>query len=588
MNVNLPQSRSAGNRCFLGGRRVWGDGAALRFPSKCSVVIVGGGPCGLVLAIELGRRGVTAVLVDQKQTTAFNPQANATQARTMEHFRRLGFAHEIRSLGLPPDFPTDIAYFTRFAHHELARFKLPSAREATERIRSLSGSWSAAELPHRVSQKFVEEVLRRHAEVLPSISINYGWRLVRFSHNESGIRADVESVADGVVQSIEAAYLVGADGPRSAVRQALGYGYSGEEGIIRDFFGGRMHAIYLRAPDFYKLVPHPPAWMNVTFNRDRRAFMAAVDGQSEFAFHTQLRAHELEEDVTHDQAVCMFQAAVGAAIGVDVLSRGTWVAGYALVAERFQVGRVFLAGDAVHLFTPAGGLGYNTAVEDAVNLGWKLAAVVRGQAGAGLLATYELERQPIAYRNTRFARAFADSIGLYEPVPEIEDDTAEGEDARRAAGVYLGAHGRAEFDIPGITFGARYDQSPIIISDGTIPPPDVANVYVPSACPGGRAPHLWLSPDHSLFDAFGFEWTLLRLSAKSEGAPLIKTAADAGIELKVLDVVSERARDIYGADLVLIRPDQVVAWRSNQSEAAEAIIPRALGTQVLQGSPEQE
>jgi len=569
---------------FKAARLGCGDVVALSLPSKCSVLIVGGGPCGLLLANELGRRDVTAVLVDQKPTTAFNPQANATQARTMEHFRRLGFAHEIRSLGLPPDFPTDIAYFTRYAHHELARFKLPSASEATERIKHLSGSWSAAELPHRVSQKFVEQVLRRHAEALPSISINYGWRLARFSQNEFGVTADVERVHDGVMHSIEAAYLVGADGPRSTVRQALGYGYSGEEGVIRDFFGGRMYAIYLRAPDFYKIVPHPPAWMNVTFNRGRRAFMAAVDGRSEFAFHTQLRAHELEKEVTSEHAVSMFQAAVGSAIDVDILSRGTWIAGYALVAERFQAGRVFLAGDAAHLFTPAGGLGYNTAVEDAVNLGWKLAAVVRGQAGPGLLGSYELERQPIAYRNTRFARAFADSIGLYEPVAEIEDDTAAGENARRAAGVYLAAHGKAEFDIPGITFGGRYDQSPIIISDGAAPPPDEANVYVPSACPGGRAPHLWLTPHHSLFDSFGFEWTLLRLSEKCVCAPLIKAAAEAGIELKVLDVVSERARDIYGADLALIRPDQVVAWRSNQVDAAETIFPRVLGSPILSAS----
>src|SRR5262252_2763050 len=168
-----------------------------RLPNKCSVLIVGGGPCGLVLSNELGRRGVSAVLVDQKPTTAFNPQANATQARTMEHFRRLGFAHEIRALGLPPDFPTDIAYFTRYARHELARFKLPSASEATERVKQLSGSWSAAELPHRVSQKFVEQVLRRHAEKLPGISINFGCQLVRFSEHPRGIQAQVERVADG-------------------------------------------------------------------------------------------------------------------------------------------------------------------------------------------------------------------------------------------------------------------------------------------------------------------------------------------------------------------------------------------------------
>src|SRR5215475_3644975 len=158
-----------------------------KLPNKCSVLIVGGGPCGLVLANELGRRGVTAVLVDQKPSTAFNPQANATQARTMEHFRRLGFAHEIRALGMPSDFPTDIAYFTRYAHHELARFRLPSAVQAVERIKQLSGSWSAAELPHRVSQKFVEQVLRRHAERLPGISVNFGWRLVRFTEDARGV-----------------------------------------------------------------------------------------------------------------------------------------------------------------------------------------------------------------------------------------------------------------------------------------------------------------------------------------------------------------------------------------------------------------
>ena len=136
--------------------------------SNAPVLIAGGGPCGLMLANELGRRGIGALLVDEKPSTAFNPQANATQARTMEHFRRLGFADEVRSLGLPPEFPTDIAYFTRFARHELARFALPSSRDARTKVAGLTGSWSAAELPHRVSQKFVEAVLRRHAEKLPA------------------------------------------------------------------------------------------------------------------------------------------------------------------------------------------------------------------------------------------------------------------------------------------------------------------------------------------------------------------------------------------------------------------------------------
>jgi 2-polyprenyl-6-methoxyphenol hydroxylase-like FAD-dependent oxidoreductase len=530
-----------------------------------------------MLANELGRRGVSAVLIDQKTSTAFNPQANATQARTMEHFRRLGFAHEIRALGMPPDFPTDIAYFTRYAHHELARFRLPSAGQAVERIKQLSGSWSAAELPHRVSQKFVEQVLRRHAEKLPGISINFGWRLVRFAEDARGIEAVVECVADGRTATIAATYLVGADGPRSTVRQALGIGYLGDQEVERDFFGGRMHAIYLRAPHFYQVVPHPPAWMNVTFNRERRAFMAAVDGKGEFAFHTQLRPHEKEDEITDERAIAMFHAAVGAPVELEILSRGTWTAGFALVAERFRRGRVFIGGDAAHLFTPTGGLGYNTAVEDAVNLGWKLASVVRGAADARLLDSYEAERQPVAFRNTGFAKKFADSLGNFRPVTEIEDDSDVGERARRDAGEYLALHGKSEFNIPGITFGARYDGSPIIFDDATAPPRDEANVYIASAKPGGRAPHAWLADGKSLYDSFGFDWTLLRFSSDVKADGLVAAAARTGIDLKVLDLSLSGLRDIYGADLVLVRPDQIVAWRANSASEPAAILGRVLG-----------
>jgi 2-polyprenyl-6-methoxyphenol hydroxylase-like FAD-dependent oxidoreductase len=533
-------------------------------PPQTGVIIAGGGPCGLMLANELGRRGVSAVLVDVKPGTAFNPQANATQARTMEHYRRLGFADEVRARGMPPDYPTDIAYYTRFAKYELARFKLPSAREAKQFVTSLSGSWSAAELPHRVSQKFVEQVLRRHAERLPTVSLHYGWRLLRFADHGTYLDADVERAADGARRTVRGAYLAGADGARSLVRRDLGIHYAGETGVVRDFFGGRMYAIYLRAPHFYEVVRHAPAWMNVTFNADRRAFMAAVDGKAEFAFHTQLRDHEDEGHITRADAQAMFQAAVGAPIDAEILAVDTWTAGHALVAERFQQGRVFLAGDAAHLFTPTGGLGYNTAIEDAVNLGWKLAAAVKGNGGRMLLESYERERKPLALRNTGYARAFAESLGNFKAAPELEHDSAAGAAARRIAGDYLAVHARKEFDIPGITFGGRYDGSPVIVSDGTSPPPDAANAYVPTACPGGRAPHLWLPGGRSLYDAFGFEWTLLRLGREAPAADAFRaSAARAGIELAVVDLPDNDARDLYGAPLALIRPDQIVAWRGD-------------------------
>ena len=549
----------------------------MSIPGSAQVLIAGGGPCGLMLANELGRRGISVLLVDEKESTAFNPQANATQARTMEHYRRLGFASEIRSEGLPGEYPTDIAYFTRYAGYELARFKLPSAREAGDVVKTLSGSWSAAELPHRVSQKFVETVLRRQAEALPGVSVNYGWRLVSFTQDETGVAATIERASTGERRDVRGSYLVGADGPRSKVREALGFGYAGETGVRRDFMGGRMCAVYLRAPDFYKVVPHPAAWMYVTFNQDRRTFMAAVDGKGEFAFHTQLRPGEDEDAITDDMAKRMFWRAAGAEMSTEVLARGAWTAGHALVSDGFQKGRVFLGGDAAHLFTPAGGLGYNTAIEDAVNLGWKLAAVLKGRGGAGLLETYQAERQPLARRNTNYARGFADSLGLFAAPDEIEEASDKGESARAEAGVYFNAHARREFNIPGVTFGGRYDGSPIIVSDGTQPPPDAANEYAPTACPGGRPPHLWLADGRSLYDLFGFEWTLLQLDPSVDAAPFTSAAQALGLDLKVVALDLAAARDLYDAPLALIRPDQIVAWRGGEAGGAMQVLRQAAG-----------
>lgn len=525
------------------------------------VLIVGAGPCGLMLANELGRRGVAALVVDREATVATAPQANATQARTMEHYRRLGFAEEIRALGMPADHPTDVAYFTTFAGYELARHQMPAPGEAGEVIRERAHIWNGAELPHRVPQSLIEQTLLRKAEALPGIEVAFQTELTGFVEDDAGVLAEVRA-ADGRSYRIRARYLFAADGGSSTVRKQLGIRYGGGDAKTRDFMGGQMLSIYLEAPAFYDL-NLPRAWMYWTFNRCRRALLATVDGTGSFVLQTQLREGEDPATMTEAEAGELFLQAVGKSIPYKVTGIASWLAGRALVAEKFSHGRVLMGGDAVHLFTPTGGMGYNTAIEDAVNIGWKLAAVLKGQAGEGLLASYEAERRPVALRNTQFAIGFADSVGLYVPSPAIEDVGPAGEAARARAGAYLGQHAAREFTIPGFTFGARYDGSPVIAADRSPLPPDAPSVYVPTAKPGGRAPHAWLADGRSLFDAFGFDWTLLCLGEDSAAASdFAAEAAARGLSLKLLHLPQEPLLpDLYEAPYALIRPDQIVAWR---------------------------
>ena len=563
---------------------------------ETDVLIAGGGPFGLMLANELGRRHIQCLLVDPKASTAFNPQANATQARTMEHFRRLGFAQEIRAQGLPPHHPTDITYLTRFSGIELARLRLPTAAAAPQAIKAMSGSWSAAELPHRVSQKFVEVTLRQHAEKWASNDIRYGWKLESFkdeslSSNNTGsvaashpIEARIQQVnsAEPVSLDVRAKYFIGADGARSFVRHELGIAWGGATGFKRNFMGGKMLAVYLKAPHFYERNPNDRAWMYVIVNPELRAFIMSVDGVSEFAFHVQMADDAATEALTADDAKRLFALAYGQAIDIEILSMATWLAGHALVADSFQKGHVFLGGDAVHLFTPTGGLGYNTAVEDAVNLGWKLSAVLKGQAQPTLLDSYEIERKPLAIRNTGYAKQFADSIGLFDADKALEDISPEGEQARSIASDYLNGHARREFNIPGVTFGGRYTHSPLIVEDGTQAPADAANTYIPSACPGGRPPHAWLPDGSSLFDHFNFEWTLLVLGEDKgplaqDALKFSEAALQCHLDFKVLRFDSQELLDLYEANLVLIRPDQIVAWRGTNAHQAMQILKQASG-----------
>ena len=534
------------------------------------VIIVGGGPCGLMLAVELGQRGISVIVFNEREGTSPLPQANATQARTMEHFRRLGFASEIRKRGLPPDYPTDISYFTRYTKHELARFDLPSSEDAEKAIKKMTGSWSAAELPHRISQMFVEEVLYEQALKLSSVELKFGKRVNQISDDGNLCHALVSD--DGQEQKFRSKYLVGCDGPRSLVRKHLNIELVGESGEARDFLGGRMHAIYFQSNDLYQRLNARKAWMYWAFNGDRRSFMAAIDGKSEFVFHTQLKPEEEDVEIDEAKARSMFFETFGDKINIKIISRLSWTAGLTLVASSFDKGRIFIAGDAAHLFTPTGGLGYNTGIEDAVNLGWKLAAVLNGWGHKKLLDSYHTERHQSALRNTSFARHFADSIGKYKASDDLEDETVMGEEARKKAGDYLSSHARAEFNIPGITFGYRYDGSPVLVGIKQSPPPDKANEYEPSGVPGGRAPHFWIDQNLSIYDKFSFDFTLICFRDGFDLGSARSSAKKLKLPLKILELHNKEIRATYGASLVLIRPDQIICWQGENLSSFENVI----------------
>jgi 2-polyprenyl-6-methoxyphenol hydroxylase-like FAD-dependent oxidoreductase len=543
--------------------------------ARARVLIAGGGPAGLVLAIELGRRGVPCILFEQNDGPPNFPKANATTSRSMEHFRRLGMADEIRALGLPDDYAPDISYHTRYAGYELSRLHWPSRDEALRARAGDDPRWPTPEPVHRAQQMLIEPVLKRHAERYPSVDLRFGWRVEAIEQDADAVRITARALASDRVVEITGDYAVGCDGPRSVVREALGIRFEGIGAEDRDFMGGRMLATYLDEPAFYDSVGVKPSWQHWAMNPQRFGVLIAIDGRGKFVFHSQLpRGQEGSVAYAHESLTLT----TGRDLAWNILGIAEWTAGFTLVAERYGRGRVFLAGDAAHLFTPTAGLGYNTSVDDAANLGWKLAAVCQGWGGLQLLATYEVERRPIAERNTRFARSIADFYRTLGKSALLEEDSAAGATARAEFGKRCLALSTREFDAPGIQLGMFYHGSPIIAAEPGDPPPDDANWYVPHARPGARAPHAWLGEGEALYDRFGPEFTLMKLRAECDTRALKQAAQNRGMPLTVLELPRADIRALYGRDLVLVRPDHHVAWRGDRVPSdADALMARLIG-----------
>jgi len=525
-------------------------------------LIVGGGPVGLSAAIELNWRGVPTVLVTENLDTAQHPKCNNTNARSMEHFRRLGIAAELRSEGLPPGLARASAYVTRFCGHEFGRQPRPYS------------DWPTPELPNTVSQIVLERALRRCAERAPGADINFGWRLQSFVPRPDGVTAEVEHVTTGERQSIRARYLLGIDGAGSAVRKALGFGMVGDDGTThRAFMGGTMLSSYIRAPTLMAASGRPPTHMTWIINPQMRAMMYAQDGRETWVVHYQVPKGT---DWRAVDAKATIGAMLGADVPFDIISGGPWTGGLALVAEHYQAGPVFLAGDAAHLFTPLGGLGMNTGIGDVMNLCWKIAADHQGWAGPRLVDSYETERRPFGLRNSQLGVQCTKVMDGWVVPPDFEAEGADAQAAREKFGVRIMAEDRPQYLTVGLQLGERYEGSPIVWPDGTPAPPDRWDSYTPLDRPGARAPHYWLRDGHALFDEFGPGFTLVDFGAADGTAAFEKAARVRGLPLKTVRLARPEG-DLYRSKLVLVRPDQHIAWHGDAPEDAEAVIDRVRG-----------
>ena len=512
------------------------------------------------------------------------PKANATSARTMEHYRRRGFADEVRAAGLSADHPQDVLYCTRLLGHEIARFRIPSRAQVASRTDFGDydeALWPTPELPHRAQQFYIEAILRRQLARYPSIQTRFGWHVDGVEQSADGALVTANQLSGATALRVDARYVVGCDGPRSLVRKAMNVAYSGTSTEQRDFFGGQMLSIHFRSGDLYQcLAKGPlgqPAWMTWIMNSEQRAVLVAINGVDEFAIGIQLKDGQTLDNVDVAQVLQRVSGSGHAPFAFEVLNKGTWTAGLMLVAQQFRKGRLLIAGDAAHLFTPTGGMGYNTSVDDSVNLGWKLAAVCEGWAPDGLLDSYHDERHPIAWRNTSFARGMAESIGNVVLPAELESDARTGIRAREALRDVLFAHAKSEFNIPGLQLGVRYTSS-VVAREHSLPPPDQPNRVMPTGFPGARAPHSAQGNGASLLDQFGPDFTLLRLSQDETIDERWRRAAQASrVPLLCIANTDPAVRELYGAELVLIRPDHHIAWRGASDANVAAVLSLATG-----------
>ena len=518
------------------------------------VLIVGGGPVGLALACDLGWRGVPCVLIEQGDGKVRSPKMNEVNIRSMEFCRRWGITAEIDACPFPADHPLDSAFVTTLFGHELERVERPARADQRPDYYG----------PMRMqvcSQIWFDPILQRFARTFPHVELRYHTRLDRFEETADGVTADVTDTQSGATSRIVARYLVGCDGAASVTRRQLGIEFEGSGTI------GNPINLFFLAPNllndcgqqratFYLCVDNGGLWANLRIINPVTGLWRLMIDNSD--------GNVTEDGIDRERHLVR---ALGRSYPVEWAETSIWRRRSAL-ASSYGSGRVLLAGDSVHQLSPTGAMGMNTGLGDAVDLGWKLEAVLAGWGGDMLIAAYDAERRPVGARAVRMATAMYKNNEAFRVDGDLTESGPAGTARRKAVGEQLVAKIGGEFRTVGLQIGYRYEGSPIILPDGTPEGPDNPEVYEPTARPGSRAPHVQLADGRSTLDLFGRGFVLLRLGNDAPDPAAFEAAArERKLPLAVTTLVEPQALSVYRRRLVLVRPDGHVAWRGDETPA---------------------